>query len=547
MCLAVVMLLFSISGHASAYFEDGHLIRAVYQAGGSYEVLTDLGPFNTTTLYTGPAVSYVDNLFSLPGGNTFPTVLDANGTDITWSTLQVSYFIKDSANQRIWVSGPASGSQVNGNRQFGAFEGAANLIMAGAGATNPQVIQAQGGEQSYVTLMDNGNPADSAGSFTAFLPNQDGEENLGMLATASHVNQDLYYYENPDVASAGKLIAHISTYAYGYTVIDGDFTAGSSHLEISVPSTATAGAALPGVVVAVDADGYIDTTYNDALDFSSTDGHAALPKTGAVKIKNGIATFKYTMETTGFATITAKGEATTGAATGTSNDMLVLPAAPKGITVVPQGLTPGDKGVYTGATTMVSVFFHGTVVDKYNNVVTNFNGPVGLAISDKATGAAVLPANVTASDGTFSFSAKIATGAKAQTITANGSVAVGTKTVTFKGTAKVLADWAPVDHLTITGLADVTRATGKAGSTSGTVTAYDSSNSVTQIADTVTLSSSPADGVTFDKTSYTLSKGIAKFKVTFASTATADTYTITAHDSATGASATDGTGTVVLK
>ena len=206
--LIAIIFLLTVSGIAMASFESGKLIRVVYQSGGTYEVATDLGLFAPTSAYAGSNMSLTSNRFPVPGSGAFSTA--------SWSDLYVAYFVY--LPGAAWTSGLQSG-QTSGNRQFANFESAANSVLSryaslGSGA-HGQLDQSD--LQSYYTKMDKGGP--SAGTFSGFIPQGGGEQNLADLGTTGYADQYLYYYGTPNSPVAGLQVAQIRTFADGHTEI----------------------------------------------------------------------------------------------------------------------------------------------------------------------------------------------------------------------------------------------------------------------------------------------------------------------------------------
>src|SRR5207244_1997269 len=80
---------------------------------------------------------------------------------------------------------------------------------------------------------------------------------------------------------------------------------GATHFSVvASPSSTTAGAAISVTVTALDANGNVVNSDNDALNFTSTDAQAILP-TGAA-LTNGVGAFSVTLKSAGSQTITVK-------------------------------------------------------------------------------------------------------------------------------------------------------------------------------------------------------------------------------------------------
>ena len=210
MLFMAALLLFSLSGQAMAYFEDEHLIRVVYNRGGTYEIVTDLGSgWDLTSPTSATHVFNTDN-FSL--------------TDLgiaSWDTAYVAYFIVETYNpisgtqNRVWTSGPLT-SQTSMSRAYDAFLGNAHYI-AGANSISgdAQNVNLQSTPNSYKNRFG------IAGRFGSFLTTTgNGDKLLTDLATVGYVDQYLYYYANPNNAAAGVQLFSIRTNADGTTEIN---------------------------------------------------------------------------------------------------------------------------------------------------------------------------------------------------------------------------------------------------------------------------------------------------------------------------------------
>jgi hypothetical protein len=215
MFMVAMMLVVGMNGQAMAYFEDGNLIRVVYDRGGTNEVVTDLGAgFNPSTAGTqGPALLNTNN-FSL----------SQFGSNANFNNLYVAYFTLTVAPSTgpitaVWTSG--TGSQNSISRAGGAFITNAHVITGGnmqSGLAQNVNLNAAG--NSYWTKFDMGN-IDNVGGFGTFLnpANRNGEANLGALATVGYVDQQIFYYNSPNNAQAGQAVYTIRTHADGTTEI----------------------------------------------------------------------------------------------------------------------------------------------------------------------------------------------------------------------------------------------------------------------------------------------------------------------------------------
>lgn len=213
MLMIATVMVFSMAGQAAAYFSAGNLIRVVYDAQGTIEVATELGPIADKNAPFTNKVVYNQNNFSTSqfGGAPF-------------SNLYVAYFAHDWNDIEAYLSGPMT-SQTSGARKFQMLNTSiTNMINGYNGILSEN--QKMGsmlkkGVQSYYTQLDLG--GNNKGSFNAFIPAANGEANLGALATVGYVDQTLYYYDFSTVnhtAQAGVKMAVIRTFADGHTELN---------------------------------------------------------------------------------------------------------------------------------------------------------------------------------------------------------------------------------------------------------------------------------------------------------------------------------------
>src|SRR5579863_9474041 len=77
----------------------------------------------------------------------------------------------------------------------------------------------------------------------------------------------------------------------------------TTHLSVTAPGNAVAGATFKITVTALDASGAVVTTYAGTVHFTSTDGQAVLPANST--LTNGTGTFSVTLMTPGSQTVAA--------------------------------------------------------------------------------------------------------------------------------------------------------------------------------------------------------------------------------------------------
>ncbi|MEN6433424.1 MAG: VPLPA-CTERM sorting domain-containing protein [Smithella sp.] len=207
--LTIAMLLVGVAGQAMAYFEQGHLVRVVYDRGGVNEILTDMGGgFD----YTSPS-----NINSKITDNPFD-IADLGLAD--YSNVYVSYFILKtygvSGVNSLWLSGPNGGQ----TSRYGAWSstGAATVSLIGINhmTGNAQNVYSQHVMSSYADYINAGD----FGTMMTFISNGNMEQNLGSFNAegSQYVDQYLYYYA-PNIVTGkpGLKVAQIRTYEGGTT------------------------------------------------------------------------------------------------------------------------------------------------------------------------------------------------------------------------------------------------------------------------------------------------------------------------------------------
>jgi hypothetical protein len=191
----------------------------------------------------------------------------------------------------------------------------------------------------------------------------------------------------------------------------------ATHLVVTGPASAVAGASFTFTVAAKDASNNTATGYAGTVHFTSTDGAATLPTNST--LTNGSRTFSATLKTAGNQTITAT-DTTTSSITGTSNAIAVGASAATHLKVT----APSSSASGTAFNFTV------TAQDAVNNTASGYTGTVHFTSSD---GAATLPADSTLTSGTATFSATLKAGGS-QTITATDTV-----TSSITGTSGAIA------------------------------------------------------------------------------------------------------------
>ena len=144
-----------------------------------------------------------------------------------------------------------------------------------------------------------------------------------------------------------------------------------SNLVVSVPGNATKGTSFQFTVTAEDQYGDVETSLNDAVSFTSSDGAAVVP---SGSLTAGVGTFTATLNTVGNQTITAK-DVPTPSVTGVSGTIVVAAAL---TTTQAVGSTTLDQGVL--ATTFTPVTASGGTMP-YGFAISGGSLPNGLNFS----------------------------------------------------------------------------------------------------------------------------------------------------------------------
>ena len=259
------------------------------------------------------------------------------------------------------------------------------------------------------------------------------------------------------------------------------------HLEVSGPSSISAGTSFSLTVIARDDNGNTVTDYDGTVHFTSTDPQAVLPADATTASGTGI--FQVTLKTAGPQTITATDTANPGF-TGTVNSITVT------------SLSMNHFAIATPVAVMAGVPFTATVTarDQYENVAAGYNGTLLLASSSVTS----LPSSVTLVNGAASISAMYNT--------------TGTKTIialdpsTFIGgfSNNIQVNPGPVSQLAVSAPSTAT-----AGSPATfTVTAQDAlGNTATSYTGAVHFTSTDPNGIL--PADAALTNGTGSFSATF--------------------------------
>jgi predicted outer membrane repeat protein len=270
----------------------------------------------------------------------------------------------------------------------------------------------------------------------------------------------------------------ISTGTEAGTVVIDDSEDGGASQTINITGTATSttfalsgysttqvpGTSFSITVTAQNSSNATDTGFADEVRFTSSDGSAVLPAN--TTLTNGTGTFSFTLNSTGNQTITVTD---TSASSLTATTSSINDQAP--------GATHFSVSAPGSATAGTSFNFTVTAETAQNNTATGYTGTVHFTSTDSQ---AVLPANVTLSNGVGTFSATLKS-AGSQNVTATDTV-----TASIAGTSPgITVIPGPASSMTL--VTGITPSWYQAFSF--TVTAYDAyGNTATGDNDTVAIS-----------------------------------------------------------
>jgi hypothetical protein len=163
----------------------------------------------------------------------------------------------------------------------------------------------------------------------------------------------------------------------------------ATHVEVTAPSNASAGAAFNFTVTALDAFDNTASDYAGTLHFTSSDNQAAL--SGDSILSGGSGTFSATLKTAGTQTITATDTVSSGI-NGTSNDIEVAAGA----------ATHFEVTAPSNASAGAAFNFTVTAFDAFDNTASDYAATVHFTSSDNQ---AMLAADSILSGGSGTFSA----------------------------------------------------------------------------------------------------------------------------------------------
>jgi hypothetical protein len=205
--MAIAMLVFSLSGQAMAFFEEGHLIQVIYESGGTKEIVTDLGAGWDLAGPTAAKHLLKNGYFDL-------SLLGAT----TWDNVFVAYLMRYVADGDVeaWTSGSADGQVGRGSAGNALLSKIGSLSGANMQSGSSQNVNLQSDQNSFASLF-----AGTTGSFAGFLTTNDGEASLS--GPNGYADQWMYYYPSPTNARytyTGERVFNIRTYADGTTEIN---------------------------------------------------------------------------------------------------------------------------------------------------------------------------------------------------------------------------------------------------------------------------------------------------------------------------------------
>jgi len=202
---AAAALMVSVAGNAMAYFEQGHLVRVVYDLSKSIEVATDLGDVNTIINASG------SNIYG-SGSNSYLTGALAT-SDL--SNLFVSYFATVITPNDLWLSS-SNATQNATITAWTATKSAMNSVLNTYKAKGTQTVESPTTNLSGYWYKLDGNGT-KAGSFNNTIQVGAGEMSLATLSSSDSVDLNLFFWDNPGTISTGEFKIVISTLADGST------------------------------------------------------------------------------------------------------------------------------------------------------------------------------------------------------------------------------------------------------------------------------------------------------------------------------------------
>lgn len=224
---------------------------------------------------------------------------------------------------------------------------------------------------------------------------------------------DMYVFRCKATSSSGMSISTVT--------LNGNDPA--STFTVGYPGPLTAGIEVPVSVIAKDAWGNTADGYSGTVEFSSSDGLAALPDSYTFTAgDHGMKSFNVKLRSSGVQTITAT-DTLSGSITGTGT-FQVEPAELSAL------LVSMTSAVGSGAPVDVMV----TAADAYNNSITDYTGTIHFTSSD---GTATLPSNYTFVSGDLGIHT-FSGGVTLNTFGSQSVTATDTVTGSINGTVSVI-------------------------------------------------------------------------------------------------------------
>ena len=269
----------------------------------------------------------------------------------------------------------------------------------------------------------------------------------------------------------------------------------AAEIDVIARSQAQVGVQTTVQLVALNAYGRVDFSFNDVVDLTVTDKGATIPAT--VTFQSGMASINVTYATTGQQTITAT-DSTTTSIVGTATTTVT--AAP----VASQYYIELKPTVQSGTSTTVQV----EALDANGNLVRNYDGTATITSTDTSA-KLPSPATVTFKNGMASFSVTFGTtGTESLTLTDKTTSTLTTTASTTVTAPAVAAQYAITLKSVVQSGTPVTIQLRAIDATGHLVSTYDGTVTVTSTDAKATL---PTSAVTF-------TNGVATFQVTFATT-----------------------------
>jgi len=422
---------YASTGAGDAVLSNGSYDGWVYSDGSASPVTPHsvfVASAATHFVVTTPATTTAGSPF------TFTVTAENDQGDTDTAYAGTVHFTSDDPTATL----PADTTLVNGTRDFQATE------------TRATVVTLRARDTANANITGTGSTNITAGSATHFILTAPATADTALAFPATVVAKD--QFENV-VKNYGNIV-HLSS-SDSQAVLPADFTLTGGARQVSVklrtpgiktitatdttnpgltagafitvgataakfvitgPATTVPAASNAFTITVTDTVGNTVTNYSGTVHFQITDPAGAV--SANTTLVNGKGTFHATFKTAGTQTVTATD---------------TLSAAIKGTTPITILAGPTSKFVVTSpATTAAGTAFYATVMatDKYGNFTKGYTGTVHITSTDPL---AVLPGNITLSNGTKQFGVKLKTSGK-KTITATDTV-----NAAIKGTSPAIS------------------------------------------------------------------------------------------------------------